>query len=74
MPLSIVAAGANRHDVTQLERLLDLIEVERPDIFARPQHPCLDMGYAREPALGIIAVRRFVPPCQGQGEGRQPGA
>jgi len=65
-----VATGANRHDVTQLERLLDLIEVERPDIFARPQHLCLDMGYAGEPALEIIAVRGFVPHVSGRSEGK----
>ena len=41
VPLSIVATGANRHDVPQFEILLCLIEVERPDIFERPQHLCL---------------------------------
>jgi len=66
VPLSIVATGANRHDVTQLERLLDLTEVERPDIFARPQHLCLDMGYAGEPASEIIVVRGFVPHVRGR--------
>jgi len=68
VPLSIVTTGANRHDVTQLERLLDLIEVERPDIFARPQHLCLDKGYAGEPALEIIVVRGFVPHVRGRSE------
>jgi len=65
-----VTTGANRHDVTQLERLLDLIEVERPDIFARPQHLCVDRGYAGEPALGIIVVRGFVPHVRGRSEER----
>jgi len=65
-----VATGANRHDVTQLERLLSLIEVERPDIFERPQHLCVDRGYAGEPALGIIVVRGFVPHVRGRSEER----
>jgi len=61
VPLAIVITGANRHDVTQLEKLLDSIIIERPDIFARPQHICLDNGYAGEPALEIIVLRGFVP-------------
>jgi len=63
-----VTTGANRHDVTQLERLLSLIEVERPDIFARPQHLCLDKGYTGEPALEVIVARGFVPHVRGRGE------
>ena len=70
VPLSIVATGANRHDVSQLERLLNLIEVQRPDIFERPQHLCLDKGYAGEPALEIIVVRGFIPHVRGRGEER----
>jgi len=52
--------------ISVLERLLDLTEVERPDIFAHPQHLCLDTGYAGEPALEIIVVRGFVPHVRGR--------
>ena len=61
MPLAIVITGANRHDVSQLEALLDAIVIERPDIFSRPQHLCLDAGYLGEPALEIIVLRGFIP-------------
>jgi len=51
VPLAMVITGANRHDVSQLETLLDSIIIERPDIFEKPQHLCLDKGYSGEPAL-----------------------
>jgi len=38
VPLSLVVSGANRHDVTQLE-----IVIERPDDIE--QHLCADKGY-----------------------------
>jgi hypothetical protein len=38
---------------------LDSIVVQRPDIFERPQHLCLDKGYAGEPALEIVVLRGF---------------
>jgi len=40
--------------------------IERPDIFARPQHLCLDNGYAGEPALEIIVLRGFIPHVRGR--------
>jgi len=64
----MVVTGANRHDVSQLEAMLDSIVVERPDIFERPQHLCLDRGYAGEPALEIVVLRGFIPCIKGRGE------
>ena len=43
VPLSLVVSGANRHDVTQLEIVLDQIVIERPDDIE--QHLCADKGY-----------------------------
>ena len=68
VPLAILITGANRHDVTQLEELIDSIVIERPDIFKRPQHLCLDNGYAGEPALEIIVLRGFIPHVRGRGQ------
>ncbi len=44
VPLSIVVSGANDHDCTKLEELLDarVIRIEEED---RPQNLCLDAGY-----------------------------
>jgi putative transposase len=68
VPLALVVTGANRHDVSQLEAVLDSIVVERPDIFEYPQHVCLDRGYAGEPALEIVVLRGFIPHIRGRGE------
>ena len=66
VPLSIVATGANRHDASQLETLLGLIMVERPDVYERPQHLCLDLGYAGEPVLEAAVLRGYIPRVRGR--------
>ena len=48
VPLSLVVSGANRHDVTQLEIVLDQIVLERPDDIER--RLCADKGYYGDPA------------------------
>jgi transposase len=68
VPLSLVVTGANRHDVSQLERMLDSVVIERPDIFAHPQHLCPDKGYTGEPALETVVLRGFIPHIKGRGE------
>ena len=68
VPLSLVVTGANRHDVSQLEAVLDSIVIERPDIFERPQHLCLDKGFTGEPALEIVVLRGFIPHIRSRGE------
>jgi transposase len=68
VPLSLVVTGANRHDVSQLETLLNAFVIERPDIFEYPQHLCLDKGYAGEPALEAVMLRGFIPHIKGRGE------
>ena len=68
VPLAIVITGANRHDVSQLETLLDSIIIERPDPFEHPQHLCLDAGYTGEPALEAVVLRGFIPHIRSRGE------
>lgn len=63
-----MATGANRHDVSQLESLLDSIIIERPNIVKQPQHLCLDKGYTGEPALEIIVLRGFIPHVKSRGQ------
>jgi transposase len=58
--------GANRHDVTQLELVLDEIIIERPhDI---EQHLCADKGYSGNPALNAMAERKYIPHVRQRGE------
>jgi len=68
IPLAIVATGANRHDVSQLETVLDSIVIDRPDIFEHPQHLSLDKGYTGEPALESVVLRGFIPHIKGRGQ------
>jgi transposase len=66
VPLSIVVTGANRHDVTQLEVVLDEIMIYRPDDIV--QHLCADKGYAGEPAQQVIKERDYIPHIKRRGE------
>jgi transposase len=68
VPLSLVTTGANRHDVSQLETLLNSFVITRPDIFEQPQHLCLDRGYSGEPALEAVVLRGFIPRIKSRGE------
>ena len=69
--MSLVVTGANRHDVSQLEPLLDAFVIERPDSFEHPQHLCLDKGYAGEPALEAVVLRGFIPHLKSRGEEKE---
>ena len=66
VPLSLVVSGANRHDVTQLEIVLDEIVIERPDDIE--QHLCADKGYYGDPALQIIISKGYTPHVKSRGE------
>jgi putative transposase len=61
-PLSLIVAGANRHDVKLLAQTLDAIVVRRPrPTKLRPQNLCLDKGYAGKPAEKEIRQRGYIP-------------
>jgi putative transposase len=63
----LVAPGANRYEVSQLEVVMDAFQVERPDRFESPQQVCLDKGYSGEAALEIVVLRGFIPYSKGRG-------
>ena len=65
VPLSLVVTGANRHDVTQLEIVLDEIVIELPD--AIEQHLCADKGYYGDPALQMIISKGYTPHVKSRG-------
>ena len=66
VPLSIVVTGANRHDVSQLELVLDEIVIDRPELVE--QHLCADKGYYGEPAHQVIISRDYIPHVKRRGE------
>ncbi|MCK5120074.1 MAG: IS5/IS1182 family transposase, partial [Candidatus Latescibacteria bacterium] len=59
VPSSIVVSGANRHDVSRLEFVLDEIIMDRPDKIE--QHLCADKGYSGQPAEEAIINRNYIP-------------
>ena len=69
VPLSLVVTGANRHDVSQLEAVLDAIVVKRPrPPKRRSKHLCADAGYTGTPALAIIVKHGYIPHVKGRGQ------
>ena len=69
VPLSIVVTGANRHDVSQLQAVLDGVMVNRPNPpQRRNKHLCADAGYTGAPALKIIEEHGYIPHVKGRGQ------
>ena len=67
-PLSLIVAGANRHDVKLLGATLDGIVVERPKPTPRrPQNLCVDKGYAGKPAEKEMRDRGYIPHVPSKG-------
>lgn len=57
--------GANRHDVSQLEAVLDKVVVKRPK---SKQNLCADKGYFGKPAQQAIKERKYVPHVKERGQ------
>lgn len=72
MPLGIVLAGANRHDVSQLEAVLGskIIHQQKPKAPAKavPENLCADAGYAGDKADAIIRDHGYIPHVRPRGE------
>jgi putative transposase len=68
LPLAIVIAGANTHDVKLLASTLDAVVIERPSAEEGPQHLCADAGYEGKNALQSITARHYTPHVRSRGE------
>ena len=69
VPLSLVVTGAHRHDVSQLEAVLEAIVVKRVDPpQRRNKHLCADAGYYGKPALNIVEAHGYIPHVKGRGQ------
>ena len=74
-PLAVVITGANRHDVTQVETVLDHVVGDHPDPTAEePQHLCADKAYDSAQARKTIEGRGYTPHVRSRGEERQEKA
>ena len=70
-PLAIVVTGANRHDVTQAESVLDSIVVTRPKAtLDKPQHLCADKAYDSKEAREAMIQRGYLPHVRSRDEER----
>jgi transposase len=62
VPLSLVASGANVHDVKLFAPTLDQLVIARPrPTSERQQNLCADAGYKGSPALGEAQARNYQP-------------
>ena len=69
VPLAAVLTGANRHDITQIENVLDGIVVTRPQSTPEVlQHLCADKAYDSAKARDAIEDQGFVPHVRSRGE------
>lgn len=69
VPLSFIVTGANRHDVSQLEAVLEAIVVKRPEPpIRRNKHLCADAGYTGAPALRTIEEHGYISHVKGRGQ------
>ena len=69
VPLSLVVTGANRHDVSRLEAVLDAVVVQRATPpHRRHKHLCADAGYTGAPALKVIEEHGYIPHVKGRGQ------
>src|ERR1035438_9352630 len=60
VPLSLVASGANTHDVKLLEATLDQLVIEMPGR-AGQYNLCADAGYKGAPATNAVVERNYNP-------------
>jgi putative transposase len=69
IPLAVVVAGANRHDMKRLADTLDALVVERPEPTAEaPQHVCLDKGYDYDECRQGAAQQEYIAHMRSRGE------
>lgn len=69
IPIAVVVAGANRHDMKLLAATLDAVVVERPEPTEEvPQHVCLDKGYDDDECRQVAAQHDDIPHIRSRGE------
>ena len=69
IPIAVVVAGANRHDMKLLADTLDAVVVERPEpTEAAPQHVCLDRGYDYDECRQVAEQHDYIPHIRSRGE------
>ena len=71
VPLSLIVTGANIHDVSGLEAVLQACVIKRPlPKQRRSKHLCADAGYYGKPALQVMLASGYIPHVVGRGKER----
>jgi DDE family transposase len=72
MPMAVVVAGANRHEMKLLADTLDAVVIARPaPTEAAPQHVCLDQGDDDDACRQEAEGQGYIPHLRSRGEERQ---
>lgn len=72
MPIGLVVAGANRHDMKLVKQTVNSLAVNRPrPTKKRPQGMCLDKGYDYEEVRAILKEFGFTAHIRARGEEAQ---
>ena len=72
VPIAVVVAGANRHDMKLLADTIDAVVVERPEPTEdNPQHLCADKGYDYPECRLQARERNYNPHIRSRGEERR---
>jgi putative transposase len=72
IPIAVVVAGANRHDMKLLAATLEAVVLERPEPTAEaPQHVCADKGYDDAACREEAARLAYIAHIRTRGEERQ---
>ena len=72
IPIAVVVAGANRHDMKLLAKTLEAVVLERPEPTAEaPQHLCADKGYDYAECREEAARLEYIAHIRTRGEERQ---
>lgn len=72
MPMAVVVAGANRHEMKRLAATLDVVVVERPEpTEAAPQHLCLDKGDDDAVCRQVAEQHAYLPHIRSRGEAQR---
>ncbi len=67
VPLSIVVTGANRHDVSQLAKVLQG-KIVQPVMDAETENLCADAGYSGKVPREVIVAAGYEPHVRPRGE------
>lgn len=72
MPIGLVVAEANRHDMKLVKQTVNSLAVKRPrSTKKRPQGMCLNKGYDYEEVRAILKEFRFTVHIRARGEEAQ---